>query len=275
MQSLSAQPTTVAGRFDGKVAIVTGGASGIGLGIVRRVLAEGGSVAAADLSPQALAQLEGELGERFAGIPTDVRSESEVARMVAAATERFGAIHAGFNAAGVSEGSPLLDHDAGVWRRQLDVLLTGVFHAVKHQARQMVAQGTGGAIVNISSINASVPVAGAAAYCAAKAGVEMLTKTASIELAAYGIRVNDLQPGVINTPMAARNGNMVADVVERWTEHIPLGRIGQPADVAGAAAFLASDDAAWITGTTLLVDGGLLNTTFPDVGAVQQTDAGA
>jgi NAD(P)-dependent dehydrogenase (short-subunit alcohol dehydrogenase family) len=143
--------------------------------------------------------------------------------------------------------------------------------ALKYEARQMVEQGSGGAIVNISSINAEVPAPGAAAYCAAKAGVEMLTKTASLELGENRVRVNAIQPGVIETPMAARNGNMVPEVVERWNRQMPLGRIGQPDDVAAAAAFLASDDSAWITGTTILVDGGLLNTTFPDVGAVPLT----
>lgn len=258
----------VAQRFDGKVAVVTGGASGIGLGIVRRVLAEGGSVVAADLSAGALGKLEDELGGRFAGVPTDVRRESDLAQLVAAAVDRFGALDAAFNAAGVSEGGPILDQDLELWQRQLDVLLTGVMLAVKHEAGRMVEQGTGGAIVNISSINAQVPAAGAAAYCAAKAGVEMLTKTASLELGEHRVRVNAIQPGVIETPMAARNGNMVPEVIERWNEHMPLGRIGQPDDVAAAAAFLASDDSEWITGTTILVDGGLLNTTFPDVGAV-------
>jgi NAD(P)-dependent dehydrogenase (short-subunit alcohol dehydrogenase family) len=265
------EQTQVAGagsrRLEGKVAIVTGGASGIGLGIVRRVLAEGGLVAAADLSAEALAGLEEELGDSFLGVPTDVRKEEDVAGLVAAAVNRFGALDAAFNAAGVSEGSPILGHDMALWQRQLDVLLTGVMIAVKHEAEQMVSQGNGGAIVNISSINAEVPVAGAAAYCAAKAGVEMLTKTASLELGEHRIRINAIQPGVIETPMAARNGNMVPAVVERWNQEMPLGRIGQPADVAAAAAFLAGPDAEWITGTTLLVDGGLLNTTFPDVGA--------
>jgi NAD(P)-dependent dehydrogenase (short-subunit alcohol dehydrogenase family) len=265
------EETKVAGapprRLEGKVAIVTGGASGIGLGIVRRVLTEGGHVAAADLSAETLAGLEEELGEGFLGVPTDVREEHDVAALVGATVERFGALDAAFNAAGVSEGSPILGHDLSLWQRQLDVLLTGVMLAVKHEAEQMVAHGNGGAIVNISSINAQVAAPGAAAYCAAKAGVEMLTRTASLELGKHRIRVNAIQPGVINTPMAARNGNMVPEVLERWNQEMPLGRVGQPEDIAAAAAFLASADAEWITGTTILVDGGLLNTTFPDVGA--------
>jgi NAD(P)-dependent dehydrogenase (short-subunit alcohol dehydrogenase family) len=260
------QATAIANRFDGKVAVVTGGASGIGLGIARRFLAEGGSVVAGDRSADVLVELEKELGERFLGVSTDVRKEEDVENLLAKAVERFGAVNAGFNAAGEGEGSEVINQDAAMWKRQIDVLLNGVFHAVKHEAKQMVAQGTGGAIVNISSINGQVAAPEASAYCAAKAGVEMLTNTTALELGDRGVRVTAIEPGLINTPMAARLGHMTPEIVAKWMEHTPLDRVGQPADIAAAALFLASDEASWITGTRLVVDGGLINTAYPKVG---------
>jgi NAD(P)-dependent dehydrogenase (short-subunit alcohol dehydrogenase family) len=252
------------GRYDGKVAVVTGGASGIGLAIVRRLLAEGASVVAGDRSVDALRQLESALGERFAGVEIDVRAEADLERLVAMAVDRFGGVHAGFNCAGMAEGTNIVDLPLKAWSRVHDVVLTGVFLAVKHQARQMIAQGGGGAIVNIASVSGVVPAHGAAAYTVAKAGVVMLTQNAALELGDHRIRVNALAPGLVDTPMAASTGNMEPAIQALWLEHTPMGRIGRTDDIAAAAAFLASDEASWISGVNLFVDGGSQLTAAPD-----------
>jgi 3-oxoacyl-[acyl-carrier protein] reductase len=248
--------------FAGGVAVVTGGASGIGLGIVRGLLGAGAFVVVGDFDPAGVARVQDEIGSRGAALVTDVRSEEQVEALVAAATER-GQLTAGFNAAGIGEGASIQDQDLDEWNRVLDVCLTGVFLAVKHEARAML--GTGGAIVNIASINSRVPAYGAAAYSVAKAGVEMLTKNAALDLGAHGIRVNAVAPGLVETPMARRTGHLADAVQARWLAHTPLGRIGRPDDIAAAALFLASDEAAWITGETVFVDGGQTLTAYPDV----------
>jgi NAD(P)-dependent dehydrogenase (short-subunit alcohol dehydrogenase family) len=252
-------------RFRDKVAIVTGGASGIGLSIARRFLLEGGRVVAGDLAIESLVALQRELGPDFIGVETDVRMESEVAHMIERAVESFGSVDVGFNAAAFVEGQSIVEQTSEMWRGQLDVLLTGVFHCVKHEGRQMMSQEGGGSIVNISSVQAQVPAPGASAYCSAKAGVEMLTKAAAIEMAQNGIRVNAVAPGIVNTPLSARTGNMEPHVVSQWIEHTPLRRVGQPEDIAAAALFLASHEASWITGTTLVVDGGAVMTAYPEI----------
>jgi len=251
-------------RYDGKVAVVTGGASGIGLAIVRRLLAEGASVVAGDLSGDALRRLEGELGARFAGLEIDVRAEADLERLVATAVERFGGLHAAFNAAGMAEGTNIVDLPAEQWQLVQDICLTGVFFSVKHEARQMIRQGDGGAIVNIASVSGVVPAHGAGAYTVAKAGVVMLTQNAALELGAHRIRVNALAPGLVDTPMAARTGNMEPATKALWLKHTPMGRIGRTDDIAAAAVFLASDEASWISGVNLFVDGGSQLTAAPD-----------
>lgn len=249
-------------RFTGRVAIVTGGASGIGLGIVRMLLAEGARVVVGDFDPDGVARVAAEIADRGTAVVTDVRYEDQVEALVAAGAQ-VGPVSLGFNAAGIGEGGPILDLRMQEWERVLGVCLTGVFLAVKHEARQM--RTTGGAIVNIASINGTVPAYGATAYSVAKAGVEMLTRNAALDLGELGIRVNAVSPGLVNTPMANRTGHIAAPVQARWLEHTPLGRIGRPEDIAAAALFLASDDASWITGEVTYVDGGTSLTAYPDV----------
>lgn len=244
----------MATRFAGKAAVVTGGASGIGLAITRRLLAEGARVVAADLAADRLHALEAELGEGFVGLRGDVTVESDLEALVAAAVDRFGGLDCAFNVAGGARPGYIVDLAEGDWDFTVDLCLKGVFLGMKHQARQMMAQGRGGAIVNIASLNAHVPMHGGAAYATAKAGVEMLTKNGALEFAASGIRVNAVLPGLVQTPLTRRHFDNPA-ALTAFIDRIPLGRPAQPAEIAGPALFLASDDASYVSGASLLVDG--------------------
>lgn len=248
--------------YQGATTIVTGGASGIGLRVVERLHDAGAHVVVADRDAAALERLVAERGERIHPVQVDVREEADMERMVAVARE-LGGLRLAVNAAGMGEGSPVVDQDLETWNRVISIVLTGVFLAVKHEARELVRLGAGGAIVNVASINANVPTWGSAAYSAAKAGVEMLTRSAAYELAEHGIRVTAVSPGIVDTPMAKRTGNMEPAVISRWLDHTPLGRVGTPDDIAAAILFLGSDDATWITGHNLVIDGGLSHTAGP------------
>lgn len=251
-------------RFNGKTAIVTGAASGIGAAISRRLLAEGAHVIAADINEEQLQELEAEAGGNLAGVVADVTSEEDVARMVATAVERFGGLHVAFNVAGASRGGPIVDLEEADWDWTVDLVLKGVYLSTKHEARQMRAAGEGGAIVNISSLNAHVPMWGGSPYVAAKAGVEMFTKNAALELGGDGIRVNAILPGLIATPLTSPF--MGDDALRNdFVERIPLGRPGTPEDIASPSLYLASDDAAYVNGTSLVVDGGWEITNYPDL----------
>ena len=258
----------MSGRFEGKVSIVTGGASGIGLAIARRLIEEGGKVVAGDLDADKLARLEGEFGStfadgRFVGVRADVTREADVEALVARAAERFGALHCAFNVAGGSRPAHLLDMPEESWTFTLDLCLKGVMFGMKHAARQMVTQGHGGAIVNISSLNAHVPMHAGAAYATAKAGVEMLTRNGALEFAEDGIRVNVVLPGLVETPLTRRHFEN-PEALAAFKARIPMGRAAQPEEIAGPALFLASDDAAYVSGASLLVDGAWAVSGYPD-----------
>lgn len=248
--------------YEGATAIVTGGASGIGLRVVERLHEAGATVVVADRDADALERIAARLGDRIHPVQVDVREEADMERMVAVARE-LGNLRLAVNAAGMGEGSPVVDQDLETWNRVISIVLTGVFLALKHEARELVRLGAGGAIVNVASINANVPTWGSAAYSAAKAGVEMLSRSAAYELAEHGIRVTAVSPGIVDTPMAKRTGNMEPAVIARWLDHTPLGRVGTPDDIASAILFLGSDEATWITGHNLVVDGGLSHTAGP------------
>ena len=255
----------MAGRFEGKVAVVTGGASGIGLATVRRLLAEGARVVAGDLDPHGqLPALAAELGAGFVGLPADVTREADMAALVAAAVERFGGLDCAFNVAGGSRPSYLLDVSEADWDFVLDLCLKGVMLGLKHQARQMAAQGRGGAIVNVASLNAHVPMHAGAAYATAKAGVEMLTRNAALELAEHGIRVNAVLPGLVQTPLTRRHFDN-PDALAAFEARIPMGRPAQPDEIAGPLLFLASGDASYVSGASLLVDGAWAVSGYPDM----------
>ena len=183
-------------------------------------------------------------------------------RMVAVARD-LGNLRLAVNAAGVGEGTQVVDQDLPTWNKVIGIVLTGVFLALKHEARELVRLGNGGAIVNVASINSNIPTWGSAAYSVAKSGVEMLTRSSAYELAEHGIRVNCVSPGLVDTPMAARTGNMTPAVIARWLEHTPLGRVGTTDDIAAAILYLGGDEASWVTGHNLVVDGGLTHTAGP------------
>jgi len=258
------QPIIVTRRFDGKVGLVTGGASGIGLAISRRLVAEGARVVVADVNEASLHRTKEELGDAIECATVDVRVEAQVESMVRAATQRFGRLDLAFNAAGLGAFGEITELVEADWDLVIDVCLKGVFLSVKHAARAMIANGEGGAIVNIASLNSHVPMFGGTAYSCAKAGVEMLSRNAALELATKRIRVNTVSPGLTDTPLTAPMHN-VAGVEGTYMDRIPMKRWGTPEDMAAAALFLASADAGYISGSNLFVDGGWETTGYPDL----------
>ncbi|MEX1104325.1 MAG: SDR family oxidoreductase [Dehalococcoidia bacterium] len=256
------------GRLEGKVAVVTGGASGIGAATVRLFVAEGARVVIADLQEGVATDLAAELGEAAEAVGCNVAREEDVKRAVEAAVGRWGRIDILVNNAGFGGISgPMETTTVDEYDMTMDVLLKSEFLGVKHATPHMRAQG-GGSIVNTASVCAFEAGIGAQLYTVAKAGVAMMTKAAALELAEHNIRVNAVCPGYIATPLAAGRpkGQHAAEEVEaaldrlrsRVSDTQPMGRAGEPEDIARAVLFLASDDAEWITGEALVVDGGLL-----------------
>jgi NAD(P)-dependent dehydrogenase (short-subunit alcohol dehydrogenase family) len=255
----------MAERLAGKVGVVTGGASGIGLETARRFTAEGARVVVADRNEALLADVAEELGAAAVTEVVDVTVETDVERMVRRAVDAFGGLDVAVNCAGLGTFAPVAAHPTDDWRMVIDICLTGVFLSVKHEAQAMAASGGGGAIVNIASINAKVPAKGLAAYCSAKAGVEMLTRCAAMELGPDGIRVAGIGPGFVDTPLT-EYARAIPKVREGYVDTIPMGRAGAPLDIANAALFLVSDEASWVSGETLYVDGAESNFGYPDLG---------
>lgn len=248
----------MAGRVANKIALVTGAASGLGAETARRLAAEGAFVMLTDRDP-AVADVAAAIGDRADFVIHDVTSEADWAAAVAKTLERFGRLSILVNNAGVAGGGlDLLTHSLEDWRRILSINLDGVFLGLRHCGPVMAAKG-GGSVINLSSILGKVGMAGAAAYCASKGGVVLLTKAAALEWAPLGIRVNSVHPGFIDTPMvagalhASENGNEMRDML--IAAH-PMGRFGVPREIADAVLFLASDESSFMTGAELLVDGG-------------------
>lgn len=254
----------MAGRLDGRVAVITGGASGIGRAIARRYLEEGARVALGDRNGALLAEAAQEMGAACATVEMDVTLEVDIERLVARAAAAFGRVDVGVNCAGLGTYAPIVQQTVEQWELVHDICLRGVMLSIKHEARQMLTEGHGGAIINIASINARQPAEGFSAYCSAKAGVEMLTRVAAMELGPRGIRVTGIGPGLIDTPLTGYQQDNPA-LRQAYLDNIPLGRVGQPRDIANAALFLASDDAAWVSGDTLFVDGAELTKMYPEL----------
>jgi len=255
------------GRIAGKVAVITGGASGIGLGIARRFVAEGGRVVLGDVNDAGLDMATKELGDASSGLHADVMDEDSIAALCAHAVEQHGQLDIGVNAAGLGAYSPVVDQDTATWDIVMGVNLRGVMLSMKHEARAMVAAATGGSIINLASLNAIQPAEGMGLYCATKAAVDMYTKCAAMELGPHGIRVNSIGPGLVDTPLAALL-NQTPAIKASFVENAPLGRTGTPDDVAGVALFLASDDASMITGDLLRVDGGAHTKRYPELAKI-------
>jgi NAD(P)-dependent dehydrogenase (short-subunit alcohol dehydrogenase family) len=248
-------------RFSDKVVVVTGAGNGIGLAVAQAFAVEGARVVIADINERsaqrAVAEIEAAGGQALA-VPVDVADEAQVEQMVAETLARWDRIDVLINNAGVVAHKLLIEMDREDWDRQLAVQLTGPFLLSKHVARHMIARGGGGRIVNISSVSALMGRVKGGAHCASKAGLTLLTKVLAMELGAHGITVNAVAPGLIDVPAQRDEMNLSAAYQQRYLQEIPLGRIGQPTDIANAVLFLASPDADWITGQLHIVDGGLM-----------------
>ncbi len=259
------------GRMDGKVAVITGGASGIGRACAEAMAAEGARVVVGDLhldlAAEVVAGIEADGGTAHA-VEVDVTEGPSNEALIAEALERHGRLDAVVAAAGVSHAGyvsgtlaergrgGMLTQPVEDWQRVLDVNLTGVMMINQLAARAMLDAGNGGAIVNIASAAAKVPLQGAVDYCVSKAGVWMLTKAFALEMAPLGIRVNAIGPGYIETPMTARmRGNDEARA--GMLAMTPMGRFGEASEIASSAVFLASDDSSFTTGQILFPAGGL------------------
>ena len=246
------------GRVEGKVALVAGAGGGIGgagaLGLAR----EGAAVVCADIDTAAAEAIAAQLradGRRAAALGLDVRDRSAIDSAVSVAVREFGRLDVSIDCVGVSQTAAFLDLDAREWERIIAVNLTGMFHLGQAAARQMVQQGGGGSIINVTSQLAEVARPERAAYVASKGGGRSLTHAMALELAPHGIRVNAIAPGPTLTGLTRAS---YADPERRRATiaQIPLGRLGEPEDIVGAILFLASDASALVTGTSLVVDGG-------------------
>jgi len=254
------------GTLDGKVAIITGGASGIGKRTAELFVEEGARVIIADLNGDGVAAMVDQLGNNYAdGIQLDIRDEDAVRRMVDQAFSRFGRLDIAFNNAGIMGFSPVHLYPAAEWDQVVGVCLTGTFLCIKQEAGRLIAQGQGGSIINVASINAVQAAEGFAAYCSAKAGVAMLTKVAALELGRHRIRVNGIGPGATRTPMTEMPLATIPGLEEAFINEAPIGRLGEPEDIARLALYLASDESSLMTGQTLFIDGGTALKRYPEL----------
>jgi len=245
-------------RLEGKVAIVTGAARGIGRAIAVRFGQEGARVAVVDLREaegrETVRRIEA-AGGQAVFVPTDVSDSGQVQAMVRTVLDRWGAIDILVNDAGICPFENFLEMPEALWDEVLDVNLKGYFLVSQAVAKVMVARGIKGRIIAVSSISAEFGGSQQAHYCASKAGINLLVKSMAISLGSHGITVNAVLPGTVETDI---NREALADPAVRdyWSKRAPLGRLGQPEDIAGPVLFFATDDAAWCTGALLVVDGG-------------------
>jgi NAD(P)-dependent dehydrogenase (short-subunit alcohol dehydrogenase family) len=247
--------------LEGKVAIITGGADGIGRASVELFAEEGASVVISDIQDEKGRELERELsqrGLRCAYVHADVSDPADVKALIDEALSRFGRLDALFNNAGIEgQPAPTADTTLEEFDRIINVNLKGVFFGTKYAIPAMLKNG-GGSIVNNASVAGLVGFQGVSAYCASKGGVVQLTRASALDYATQGIRVNCLCPGVIDTPMVKRAFEATPEMGERIGQMEPIGRMGRPREVAELALFLASERSSFITGAIIPVDGGLV-----------------
>ncbi len=247
----------MSGRLEGKVAVVTGGCSGIGLATVRRFAEEGAKVVIGDLDDANGATIVDEIGGLF--VHCDVTSKDEVDALFRAAKDTFGAVDIAFNNAGISppDDDSILDTELEAWRRVQEVNLTSVYLCCKAALPYMLEQGSG-SIINTASF---VAVMGAAtsqiSYSASKGGVLSMSRELGVQFARQGVRVNALCPGPVNTPLLQELFAKDEERAQRRLVHVPMGRFAEPEEMANAVLFLASDESSFITASTFLVDGGI------------------
>jgi glucose 1-dehydrogenase len=245
----------------GKVAIVTGGNSGIGMAIVLELARQGASLVIDYVAhPEATEALEKQvaaLGDQVIGVDADVSKVADLQRLVDATVKRFGRLDVMVNNAGVETRTSVLDTTEAQYEKVLGINLRSAFFGTQFAAKQMVKQGGGGRIINISSIHEDWPMPGNIAYCLSKGGMRMLTRTAGVELAPHNILVVGVAPGAVATPI-----NLVTmkdpALMQRLNAAIPIGRMAKPEEIGSVVAFLASDQSSYMTSTTLIVDGGMM-----------------
>ncbi len=244
-----------------KIALVTGAAQGIGLACGQALAADGHLVVAVDIKAREVETAAAEIGAGAVAYVCDMSAPASVRSLFDSVESEHGDVSVLVNNAGIALPCDFLDVSLDDFRKVIDLNLTGTFAATQRAARQMVSKGIRGAVVNMSSVNAQVAIPAIAAYCASKGGVMQLTKAAALALAPHGIRVNAVGPGSIDTEMMAAV-NASPDAMKMVLSRTPLGRIGDPREVAEVVAFLASERASYVTGETIYVDGGRLGMNY-------------
>lgn len=246
---------------DTRTAVIIGGASGIGWATAQLLAAQDCRVTIADRNTELAQQRGAELGDPHAWSEVEVTDEDSVATLFDAVVARDGGLDVVVNCAGFSGFGLITDLDAEQFRSVIDVCLTGAFLVIKHAGRHL---GSGGSLVSLTSLNARQPAIGMSAYCAAKAGLSMLTQVAALELGPKGVRVNAVAPGFVHTPLT-EGAAVIPGVVEEYVENTALGRAGTPEDIAAAVAFLCSPQSSWLTGEILDLNGGAHLKRYPDI----------
>jgi glucose 1-dehydrogenase len=248
--------------LENKVAIVTGGNSGIGQAIVLELARQGASIVIDYLAhPEATETLEQQitqLGGQSIGVQADVSKLADLQRLVDAASSRFGRLDIMVNNAGIETRTSVLDTTEAQYDKVMEINLKSAFFGTQIAARQMIKQGGGGRIINITSVHEDWPMPGNTAYCLAKGGIRMLTRTAGLELAKHNILVVGVGPGAVATPINLSTMNDPAKLAQ-LDAAIPLGRMARPEEIAGVVSFLAGDRASYLTATTIFVDGGIMH----------------
>jgi glucose 1-dehydrogenase len=245
----------------GKVAVVTGGNSGIGKAVALALAQQGANVVIDYISnEQATEELERQivaLGDQAIGVEADVSKVEDLEKLIKAAVDAFGKIDVMVNNAGVETRTSVLDTTEGQYDKVMDVNLKSAFFGTQLAAKQMIAQGEGGRIINMTSVHEDWPMPNNTAYCLSKGGMRMLTRTAAVELAPHNVLVVGVGPGAVDTPI---NVSTVEDPVklQKLDSAIPLGRMAKPEEIASVVAFLAGDAASYVTATTIFADGGIM-----------------
>lgn len=256
-----AKDVMAAFRLDGKVAIVTGAGQGLGRGMAIALAQAGANVAVLDVIQENASRVAEEIqtqGRQAMAVGVDVRDGQQIQDTVAQVVSTLGGVHVLVNNAGVTTNSPFEDLDEADWDHVLGVNLTGIFHCSKWVARYLIKQGDGGSIVNIASMSGLIGNRGGnnSHYCATKGGVIALTRSLAVEWAPHNIRVNAIAPGYAVTPMTDRLKQRDPAFYQELIDRVPLGRFGRDVDFGGAVAYLASEASAYVSGHTLVVDGG-------------------
>ena len=244
-----------------RVAVIIGGASGIGWATAQLLAEQGCRVTIADRNDELARQRATELGDPHSWARVEVTDEDSVAALFDGVARREGGVHVVVNCAGFSGFGLITELDAEQFRSVIDVCLTGAFLVIKHAGRHLP---DGGTLVSLTSLNARQPAIGMSAYCAAKAGLSMLTEVAALELGPRGVRVNAVAPGFVHTPLT-EGAVAIPGVLDEYVENTALGRAGTPEDVAAAVAFLCSPQSSWLTGEILDLNGGAHLKRYPDI----------